>query len=63
LQVVGVYYKIIDPNSNAVGDRYLPLVGIISLVIVIALLNYFRRNSLTTYDKIYKQETTDGMEI
>jgi membrane protease YdiL (CAAX protease family) len=57
LQVVLVYYKVIDTNSNFIADRYLAFAGIVSLIIVVALLNYLRKRSLTTYDGIYKVPT------
>jgi len=55
LQVVLVYFKVIDTSSNTVGARFLPVAGVISLVIVIYLLNYLRKRSITTYDGLYRQ--------
>jgi len=63
LQVVLLYYKKIDSNDQHSGmtEKMIPLLGVISLAIIIALLNYLRKRSVTTYDKVYAiSPPTDG---
>jgi membrane protease YdiL (CAAX protease family) len=63
LQVVLLYYKKIDSNDphSGLADKMIPLLGVIALVVIIALLNYLRKRSATTYEKVYAISLpTDG---
>jgi len=63
LQVVLLYYKVIDNDNahNGVSEHMIPVVGIISLVVIVVLLNYLRKRSVTTYAKVYAPPSvTDG---
>ncbi len=52
-QLLLVYYKVSDMDSKAVPNATITVVGIISLAVVIFLLNYMRKHSVTTYAKVY----------
>ena len=54
LQILLVYFKVIDPKSSAGSARFLPIMGILALAIVAVLLNYLRKRSRTTYAGIYQ---------
>ncbi|MBS1596666.1 MAG: CPBP family intramembrane metalloprotease [Bacteroidetes bacterium] len=57
IPIVLVYFKRADITEQKGGhDTPLSVLGIIALVIVIALLNYLRKNSLTTYAKVYEAD-------
>jgi uncharacterized protein len=58
VQVVLVYLKWVDPNQSGGSSRLLILAGIPALIAVIVFLNYMRKQSLTTYDRVYS-ETDD----
>jgi membrane protease YdiL (CAAX protease family) len=61
LQVLLVYYKVIDTgqSSNITGGR-LTWVGLVAMVAVLLLLNYMRKQSLTTYEKVYPPVQKDN---
>jgi hypothetical protein len=40
-------------QQTTVNDKFLPVVGIVSLLLVIALLNYLRKHSVTSYSRVY----------
>ncbi len=46
-----IYYKIADLNTKSESNMIFNLIGLISLVLVIFLLNYLRKKSVTTYDR------------
>ncbi len=52
-QLLLVYFKVADMDSKNVSNVFISVVGIGSLALVIFLLNYLRKNSQTTYAKIY----------
>lgn len=52
-QLLLVYYKVSDMDSKAVPNATITVVGITSLAVVIFLLNYMRKHSVTTYAKVY----------
>jgi hypothetical protein len=52
-QLILVYLKVADMDSKTVPGTMTWIVGIASLAIVIFLLNYLRKNSLTTYEKMF----------
>ena len=53
-QIVLLYINVVNINqTSSVNDRFLPLVGIVAMVIVIALLYYMRKHSRTTYALVY----------
>lgn len=52
-QLILVYFKVADMDSKSVPGTMTWVVGIISLIVVIFLLNYLRKNSITTYAKVY----------
>ena len=63
LQVILLYYKKIDSNDqhSGVAEKMIPVLGVISLAIIIALFNYLRKRSVTTYNKVYAiTAPTDG---
>jgi membrane protease YdiL (CAAX protease family) len=54
LQIVLVYYRVMSiDQQSTVSGKFLSVVGIASLVLVIALLNYLRKHSVTTYSRVY----------
>ncbi|HTQ26522.1 MAG TPA: CPBP family intramembrane glutamic endopeptidase [Puia sp.] len=54
LQVVLVYYKVIDPaQETSVPGKLVTITGIAALLIVTLLLNYMRKQSLTSYARVY----------
>jgi len=61
--IILVYYKQSDFTEQKGGpDASLTILGVIGTVIVIALIGYLRKNSLTTYAKVYetiKRDFTD----
>ena len=60
MPIILIYYKVVDITEQKGGkDMSLTMVGIIALVIVIALLNYLRKNSTTTYAKVYETDNRD----
>jgi uncharacterized protein len=62
LQVLLIYLKVQDLNQEAQApSRFLALTGILGLCLVIWLLNYFRKNSQTSYRLIYPELTQDSM--
>jgi len=52
-QLILVYFKVADMDSKSVPGTMTWVVGIISLIVVIFLLNHLRKNSITTYAKVY----------
>ena len=57
LQILLVYYKVIDLSpSGSHGESVLAIAGILALAAVIALLNYMRKKSLTTYERVYHMD-------
>ncbi len=59
LQVILVYYGAMSVDQQTtVGDKMLPVVGIGSLILVILLLYYVRKHSVTSYSRVY--HTFDG---
>ncbi|HTS45546.1 MAG TPA: CPBP family intramembrane glutamic endopeptidase [Puia sp.] len=61
LQIILVYVKAADVSQQNDGnDKFLPGVSIIAGIVVIALLNYLRKRSLTTYSQVYRTEINDG---
>jgi len=62
--IILVYYKVVDFTEQKSGkEASLNIMGIITLIIVIALLNYFRKKSSTTYEKVYESENRDGTDF
>lgn len=64
LQILLVYYKVTDvnqQNSSSSSDKFLPVVGITAMIVVIVLLNYLRKRSITTYARVY-QTTPEWIE-
>ena len=60
MPIILIYYKVVDITEQKSGrDVSLTMVGIIALVIVIALLNYLRKNSATSYAKVYETDNRD----
>ncbi len=60
LQVVLIYFKVIGTSQSVGGpDILLPIVGILATVIVIILLNYLRKKSVTTYSRVYENDLQD----
>lgn len=53
VQVLLVYLKLVDTGQSNGGGKFLFLAGIPALIAVIALLNYMRKKSTTTYDRVY----------
>lgn len=53
VQLVLIYFKVLDMDSKANSDGTITLVGICSLAAVIFLLSYMRKHSVTTYAKVY----------
>lgn len=55
LMIVFVYYGVmsIDQQSTAASGKFISVLGVASLVLVIALLNYLRKQSVTTYSRVY----------
>ena len=53
LQVLLLYFKVIDPNGHPDGGIAFSVMGILALILVLVLLNYLRKKSLTTYDRVY----------
>jgi len=57
LQILLVYYKVTDvnqQNSSGSSDKFLPVIGITAMIVVIVLLNYLRKRSITTYARVYQ---------
>lgn len=52
-QLLLVYFKVADMDSKSVPGTLITVVGIASLALVIFLINYLRKHSLTTYAKMY----------
>ncbi|HZK65623.1 MAG TPA: CPBP family intramembrane glutamic endopeptidase [Puia sp.] len=52
-QLLLVYFKVTSLDDKSSMDTTGTLVGIISLALVIFLLNYLRRHSQTSYEKVY----------
>jgi len=60
IPLVLIYFKMVDVTDQKAGhDTPLSVLGVIALVIVIALLNYIRKNSTTTYEKVYEPVEPD----
>jgi membrane protease YdiL (CAAX protease family) len=63
LPIIMVYNKVADITEQKNGhDNSLNVLGIVTLVMVISLLGYLRKNSTTNYAKVYetdKNEFTD----
>ncbi len=55
VQVVLVYLKVVDTNQSGETSKVLVLVGIPALILVVALLNYMRKRSLTSYERVYSE--------
>lgn len=54
IQVCMVYFKVWDVNqSTGISEKMMPIAGILSIVAIIALMNYIRKRSLTTYSRVY----------
>jgi membrane protease YdiL (CAAX protease family) len=53
-QIVLLYLNVLNSNKqNSVSDKFLPLVGLVAMVIVIGLLFYMRKHSRTNYTQVY----------
>jgi hypothetical protein len=52
-QLLLIYFKVTDLDSKSGTDTLTTVVGIVSLGVVIFLMNYLRRRSETTYEKMY----------
>ncbi|HEY4154943.1 MAG TPA: type II CAAX endopeptidase family protein [Puia sp.] len=61
-QLLLVYFKLADMDSKSVPDTMTSIVGIASLVLVIFLLNLLRKNSITTYERMYAVKERDMFE-
>ncbi|PWT73874.1 MAG: hypothetical protein C5B59_12285 [Bacteroidetes bacterium] len=62
IQVCLVYFKVWDVNQpSGMNEKMLPVAGIISIVAIVALMNYIRKRSLTTYDRVYGTGTDTNM--
>ena len=63
LQVLLIYYKVMDINQQtSVNDKLLPVTGIAAMLIVIALFYYMRKHSVTTYSSVYSDNRESGID-
>jgi len=55
LQILLVYYNIIDTSQQTAGinNKYMAIIGIIFMIIVVLLMNYLRKRSVTSYSLVY----------
>jgi hypothetical protein len=59
-QVILLYNKMVNINqTSSVSDKLLPMMGIVATLIVIALLYYMRKHSITTYSRVYQPTYVD----
>jgi len=59
-QVILLYNKMVNINqTSSSSDKLLPMMGIIATLIVIALLYYMRKHSITTYSRVYQPTYVD----
>jgi membrane protease YdiL (CAAX protease family) len=53
-QLILLYYKVIDAGPHKEeGSVLFSVLGVLALIFVVFLLNYLRKRSTTTYDKVY----------
>ena len=59
LQILLVYYNIIDTSQQTAGinNKYLSIIGIFFTIIVVLLLTYLRKRSVTSYPVVYSTES------
>jgi len=60
LQILLIYYKVMDTSQQtSVPGKMLTATGVVALLVVIALLNFMRRHSSTSYARIYDSHEAD----